>query len=302
MNNLNHYEFSLPGRFVTARCWGQWVAQCESAPTGFSKRFLLTPSTKILTTWLKAYHPFRSIYGAFTQFLFLPYIFDRSHCPKFFLDFVRYLCQEFFIVLEELFKFLNDNIIICLVSSGRERFRSRYLRPAGVQWSRVRGRCRHLCPWVLFAAGTHRASLVCWALRRANIAHCPRSWPTCSLDLRPRSHWFISINYFKSLGTEDCFGLDGTRAYGSYSLSVYAGHVLCGTSLVRAPPSCPILLSVPFDLDFIWDEQNKRTIYKEIAIRNSHYEQMIVLQTNWDRFWIIIKTHSKCVSSYYWET
>lgn len=125
MNNLNHYELSRPGRFVTARCWGQWAAQCESAPTWFSKRFLLTPSTEILTTWLKGYHPFRSIYGAFTQFLFLPYIFDRSHCPNFFLDLVRYSCQE------ELFKFLNDNIIICLASSGRERFRSRYLRPAG---------------------------------------------------------------------------------------------------------------------------------------------------------------------------
>lgn len=144
-----------------------------------------------------------------------------------------------FIVQEELFKFLNDNIIICLASSGRERFRSRYLR---VQWSRVRGRCRHLCPWALFAAGTHRASLVYWALRRANIAHCPRSWPTCSLDLRPRSPSVAlvhSINYFKSPGTEDCSGLDGTRAYayGSVGLSVYAGHVSCGTLLVRASPS-----------------------------------------------------------------
>lgn len=245
----------------------------------------------------KSLSPIHINLWCFYTVLFLPYIFDRSHCPKFFLDFVRYLCQEYFIVLEELFKFLNDNIIICLASSGRERFRSRYLRPAGVQWSRVRGRCRHLCPWALFAAGTHRASLVCWALRRANIAHCPRSWPTCSLDLRPGSHWFISINYFKSLGTEDCFGLDGTRAYGSVGLSVYAGHVSCGTSLVRAPPS--VQYFYPYRLTWTLSETNRMN---EPFIRDSHYEQMIVLQTNWDRFWIIIKTHTICVSSYYWET
>lgn len=135
-----------------------------------------------------------------------------------------------------------------------------------VQWSRVRGRCRHLCPWALFAAGTHRASLVCWALRRANIAHCPRSWPTCSLDLRPRSPSVTPVHFYKLFQEPRDRRLFWSGWHASLWLSRFerVGRTCVVRNFTSSSPAlCPILLSVPFDLDFIREEQNERTIYKE---------------------------------------